>query len=78
MLTGDLSSRWFPFVRRPPLVTSTVCPMSDMVGELDDAELRSEIELVGDLVVAASQFDERVPEERIDEALGIERRSAHG
>jgi hypothetical protein len=52
--------------------------MSDMVGELEDEERRCEIELVGDLVVAASQFDERVPEERIDEALGIERRSAHG
>jgi len=28
--------------------------------------------------VAASQFDEHLPEDRIDEALGIERTSAHG
>ncbi|WP_176819118.1 hypothetical protein [Quadrisphaera sp. DSM 44207] len=40
---------------------------------LDDDELAEEIELYGDLVVAASEADEALPQEEIDRLLGIRR-----
>jgi hypothetical protein len=41
--------------------------------DLTDGALRDEIELVGDLVVAASAKEEPLTEDEIDEALGIDR-----
>lgn len=43
-------------------------------GELTDDALQREIELVGELVVAASASDGPLTEEQIDLILGIERR----
>ena len=39
---------------------------------LTDDDLQSEIELVGDLVVAATSSDGRLPQEEIDKLLGVE------
>ena len=41
--------------------------------DLTDDALQDEIELVGDLVVAATASDEPLTEDEIDRALGIER-----
>ena len=41
--------------------------------DLTDDALQNEIELVGDLVVAATASDEPLTEDEIDRALGIER-----
>ncbi|NYG07120.1 hypothetical protein BJ986_001607 [Phycicoccus badiiscoriae] len=41
--------------------------------DLTDDALQDEIELVGDLVVAATASDEPLTEAEIDRALGIER-----
>jgi hypothetical protein len=41
--------------------------------DLTDDALQNEIELVGDLVVAASASERPLTEDEIDEALGIER-----
>jgi hypothetical protein len=41
--------------------------------DLTDAALQNEIELVGDLVVAASAIERPLTEDEIDRALGIER-----
>ncbi|WP_270886867.1 hypothetical protein [Pedococcus sp. 5OH_020] len=41
--------------------------------ELTDDALQHEIELVGDLVVAASASERQLTEEEIDRALGIRR-----
>jgi hypothetical protein len=41
--------------------------------DLTDDALRNEIELVGDLVVAASAIERPLTEDEIDRALGIER-----
>ena len=41
--------------------------------DLTDDALQTEIELVGDLVVAATASDEPLTEDEIDRALGIER-----
>lgn len=41
--------------------------------ELTDDALQGEIELVGDLVVAASASERPLTEDEIDRALGIER-----
>jgi hypothetical protein len=41
--------------------------------ELTDDALQDEIELVGDLVVAASASEQPLSEDEIDAALGIER-----
>lgn len=41
--------------------------------DLTDDALQNEIELVGDLVVAASASERPLTEEEIDEVLGIER-----
>ena len=41
--------------------------------DLTDDALQNEIELVGDLVVAASASERPLTEAEIDEALGIER-----
>jgi hypothetical protein len=41
--------------------------------ELTDDALQDEIELVGDLVVAASASERPLTNEEIDQALGIER-----
>jgi hypothetical protein len=48
--------------------------------ELTDGALQSEIELVGELVVAASASPGRLSQEEIDEVLGIpsDRRAAAG
>ena len=43
--------------------------------DLTDDALQNEIELVGDLVVAASAIERPLTEDEIDEALGIERGS---
>ena len=40
-------------------------------GELTDDALQDEIELVGELVVAASASERALTDEEIDEALGI-------
>jgi len=39
--------------------------------ELQDAALQEEIELVGDLVVAATSSDGRLTQEQIDRLLGV-------
>jgi hypothetical protein len=39
---------------------------------LSDEDLRSEIELVGELVVAASDGDEPLPQPEIDRILGVD------
>jgi hypothetical protein len=39
--------------------------------ELTDDELQSEIELVGDLVVAATSSDGPMPQDEIDRLLGV-------
>ena len=41
--------------------------------DLTDDALQNEIELVGDLVVAASASERPLTEDEIDEALGIQR-----
>ena len=41
--------------------------------DLTDDALQNEIELVGDLVVAASASERPLTEDEIDEALGIDR-----
>ena len=45
---------------------------------LRDEQLEDEIRLVGELVLAASQCDGRMPDEAIDEALGLPPRAATG
>ena len=42
--------------------------------DLTDDALQNEIELVGDLVVAASASERPLTEDEIDEALGIDRK----
>jgi hypothetical protein len=42
-------------------------------GELTDGALQDEIELVGELVVAASASEGPLSEDEIDEALGLTR-----
>jgi hypothetical protein len=41
--------------------------------DLTDGALQDEIELVGDLVVAASASDRPLSEDEIDEVLGVDR-----
>ena len=45
--------------------------MPDAQDSLTDGELQSEIELVGDLVVAASSSEGQMPQEEIDRLLGV-------
>lgn len=45
--------------------------MPDARDSLTDGELQSEIELVGDLVVAASSSEGPLPQEEIDRLLGL-------
>ena len=45
---------------------------------LHDEQLENEIRLVGDLVLAASQCEGRMPEEAIDEILGLDPPAAAG
>jgi len=45
----------------------------DAGGDLTDDALQDEIELVGDLVVAASANERPMTDEEIDRALGIDR-----
>ena len=40
---------------------------------LHDHQLETEIKLVGDLVLAASQSEQHLTDQRIDEVLGLER-----
>lgn len=46
--------------------------MADAPDSLTDGELQSEIELVGDLVVAATSSDGPLPQEEIDRLLGVQ------
>ncbi|GAA2737786.1 hypothetical protein GCM10009867_26360 [Pedococcus aerophilus] len=46
--------------------------------ELTDDALQDEIELVGDLVVAASASERPLTDDEIDRALGIERGQCEG
>lgn len=45
--------------------------MPDAKDSLTDGELQSEIELVGDLVVAATSSEGPLPQEEIDRLLGL-------
>lgn len=45
---------------------------ADQRNDLVDAALRDEITLVGDLVVAAAESDDHLPQSTIDEILGVE------
>jgi hypothetical protein len=45
--------------------------MADARDSLTDGELQSEIELVGDLVVAATSSEGPMPQEEIDRLLGV-------
>ena len=45
--------------------------MPDAQDSLTDGELQSEIELVGDLVVAATSSEGPMPQEEIDRLLGV-------
>jgi hypothetical protein len=47
-------------------------------GELTDDTLQGEIELVGELVVAASASERPLTNEEIDEVLGVERLAESG
>jgi hypothetical protein len=42
--------------------------------DLTDSDMQSEIELVGDLVVAAASSDGPLTQEEIDRALGVDQR----
>ncbi len=46
--------------------------MADAPDSLTDGDLQSEIELVGDLVVAATSSDGPLPQDEIDRLLGVE------
>lgn len=46
--------------------------MADAQDSLTDGELQSEIELVGDLVVAASSSDGHLSQNEIDRLLGVQ------
>jgi len=45
--------------------------MAEAQDSLTDGELQSEIELVGDLVVAATSSDGPLPQNEIDRLLGV-------
>jgi hypothetical protein len=45
---------------------------------LRDEQLENEIRLVGDLVLAASQGEDRLTQEAIDEILGLDPQSGAG
>lgn len=47
-------------------------------GDLTDDDLQGEIELVGDLVVAASASERPLTDEEIDRVLGIAPEGGHG
>ncbi len=48
-----------------------LCPVGQRSEELVDVTLQDEIELVGDLVVAAAASSEHMSEDDIDRALGL-------
>ena len=48
--------------------------MSRADADLQDADLLAEIELYGELVIAASASDDPLSTARIDEVLGVRRR----
>ncbi len=50
----------------------TMAEPESTAAELTDGDLQSEIELVGELVVAATSSSGPLPQERIDQLLGIE------
>ena len=52
-----------------PRDRTTVEPVTDPA--LHDDQLETEIKLVGDLVLAASQSEQHLTDERIDEVLGL-------
>jgi len=51
---------------------SYLCPVGTRSEELVDVTLQDEIELVGDLVVAAAASSDHMSEDDIDRVLGIE------
>ncbi len=51
---------------------SYLCPVGQRAEELVDVTLQDEIELVGDLVVAAASSSEHMSEDDIDRILGID------
>ena len=53
-------------------VLRRIVRMTDAPDSLTDGELQSEIELVGDLVVAATSSDGPLPQEEIDRLLGVQ------
>jgi hypothetical protein len=46
--------------------------MAEAQDSLTDGDLKSEIELVGDLVVAATSSEGPLPQDEIDRLLGVE------
>src|SRR5665811_2573735 len=57
--------------QRGPALLRSIGHMADAQDSLTDGELQSEIELVGDLVVAATSSDGPLPQEEIDRLLGV-------
>ena len=55
-----------------PSVDPTVDPTSATADELHDTALHEEIELVGQLVVAATSTPHRLSAQEIDKVLGVE------
>src|SRR5665811_1879631 len=58
--------------QRGPALLRSIRHMADARDSLTDGELQSEIELVGDLVVAATSSDGPLPQEEVDRLLGVE------
>ena len=59
-------------VTRRSSAPRTIMHMEEAQDSLTDGDLQSEIELVGDLVVAASSSDGPLPQGEIDRLLGVE------
>lgn len=59
-------------VARRSSAPRTIVHMEEAQDSLTDGDLQSEIELVGDLVVAASSSDGPLPQGEIDRLLGVE------
>ena len=59
-------------VARRSSAPRTIMHMEEAQDSLTDGDLQSEIELVGDLVVAASSSDGPLPQGEIDRLLGVE------
>ena len=59
-------------LHRPRAYADSMVKEEPRQDELRDAALHEEIELVGQLVVAATSTSERLPQEEIDRLLGLE------